>query len=81
MIGLGLIVARCWREPWWRFVLMDWCASILPGAITDEPFHQMRLMAYAVFLLVLTIPALEWLLARDKAKQGAHRRKRGIADW
>jgi hypothetical protein len=62
-IGLGLIIVRRWREPWWRFVAYGLAASLLPGAITDEPFHQMRLMGYAVFLLVLTIPALEWLLA------------------
>jgi hypothetical protein len=65
MIGLGLIIAGRWREPWWRFVLYGLAVSILPGAITDWPFHQMRLMGYAVFLLVLTVPALEWLLARD----------------
>jgi hypothetical protein len=72
MIGLGLIVIRRWREPWWRFVLYGLAASILPGAITDEPFHQMRLMGYAVFLLVLTIPALEWLLIPNKAKQNGY---------
>src|SRR4030095_9507081 len=51
------------REPWWRFVLYGLAASIVPGAMTDWPFHELRLMGYAVFLLVLTIPALEWLLA------------------
>jgi hypothetical protein len=71
MIGLGLIIARCWREPWWRFVLYGLAASILPGAITNWPFHQLRLMGYAVFLLVLTVPALEWLLARVEPKQSA----------
>ena len=63
MIGLWLIIARRWREPWWRFVIYGLAVSILPGAITNEPFHQLRLMDYAVFLLVLTVPALEWLLA------------------
>jgi hypothetical protein len=69
--GLFLVLTRRWREPWWRFVLYGLAASIVPGAITDWPFHQLRLMGYAVFLLVLTIPALEWLLARDKRKQTA----------
>jgi hypothetical protein len=63
MIGLGLIVAGRCREPWWRFVLYGLVVSIVPGAITNWPFHQLRLMGYALFLLVLTIPALEWLLA------------------
>ena len=71
MIGLLLIITRHWRDPWWRFVLYGLVASIVPGAITTEPFHQLRLMGYAVFLLVLTIPALEWLLAPDKPKQSA----------
>src|SRR6266498_3292511 len=63
MAGLLLVIARRWREPWWRFVLFGLAVSIVPGAITDWPFHEVRLMGYAVFLLVLTVPALEWLLA------------------
>jgi hypothetical protein len=80
MIGLGLIILRHWREPWWRFMLYGLAASIIPGAITDEPFHQMRLMGYAVFLLVLTIPALQWLLARDERKQFAYSTSGGKSD-
>jgi len=73
MIGLWLIIARRqWSDPWWRFIIYGLAVSILPGAITNEPFHQLRLMGYPVFLLVLTIPALEWLLARDESKQSAY---------
>ena len=72
MIGVWLIIACCWREPWWRFIVYGLGVSILPGAITNEPFHQVRLMAYPVFLLVLTIPALEWLLAPDEPKQSPY---------
>ena len=72
MIGLGLIIVLRWREPWWRFVLYGLAVSILPGAITKEPFHQMRLMGYPVFLLVLTIPALQWLLAPDGPRQSTY---------
>jgi hypothetical protein len=72
MIGLWLIIARRrWRDPWWRLIVYGLAASILPGAITNEPFHEVRLMAYPVFLLVLTIPALEWLLAPSQAKQSS----------
>jgi hypothetical protein len=63
MAGLLLVIARRWRDPWWRLVLYGLAASIVPGAIADWPFHELRLMGYAVFLLVLTVPALEWLLA------------------
>jgi hypothetical protein len=69
MIGLLLVCTRGWRDPWWRFVVYGLAASIVPGALTNEPFHQLRLMAYPVFLLLLTVPALEWLLARRAAKE------------
>jgi len=72
MLGLALIITGRWRQPWWRFIIYGLAVSILPGAITNEPFHQVRLMAYPVFLLVLTIPALEWLLAADKPRQSAY---------
>lgn len=69
MAGFTLVIARRWRDPWWRFVLYGLAASIVPGAITDWPFHELRLMGYAVFLLLLTVPALEWLLASVEPKQ------------
>src|SRR6476646_9086849 len=68
MAGLLLVIARRWRDPWWRFVLYGLAVSIVPGAITDCPVHELRLMGYAVFLLVLTVPALEWLLAPSDPK-------------
>jgi hypothetical protein len=64
MIGLLLVLTRGWRDPWWRFVVYGLAASIVPGALTNEPFHQLRLMAYPVFLLVLIVPAIAWLVAR-----------------
>ena len=69
MAGFLLVIARRWRDPWWRFVLYGLAASIVPGAMTDWTFHELRLMGYAIFLLVLTIPALEWLLRSAKSKQ------------
>ena len=41
MAGLLLVIARRWRDPWWRFVLYGLAVSIVPGAITDWPFHQL----------------------------------------
>lgn len=66
LIGLAVVLARRWRDPWWRFILYGLAIAIVPGAISVEPFHGMRLMAYPVFLLLLTVPALEWLLARPE---------------
>ena len=73
MAGLLLVIVRRYRDSWWRFVLYGLAVSIVPGAITDWPFHGLRLIGYAVFLLLLTVPALEWLLA-----QGAQQR---FARW
>jgi hypothetical protein len=66
LIGLVIIIARLRRDPWWRFILYGLAAAVVPGAISVEPFHQSRLMAYPVFLLLATVPALEWLLARKR---------------
>jgi hypothetical protein len=76
MMGLFFVFARGWRDPWWRFVVYGLAASIVPGAITNEPFHQLRLMAYPVFLLVLTVPALQWLLAPSAWNGNGHERSR-----
>jgi hypothetical protein len=65
-IGLFIILFRLRRDAWWRFVLYGLAAAIVPGAISNWPFHALRLVDYPVFLLLLTVPALEWLLARDK---------------
>ncbi|HEV3098467.1 MAG TPA: hypothetical protein VGY75_01995 [Candidatus Udaeobacter sp.] len=79
MIGLFLVFSRRWRDPWWRFVLYGLAISIVPGAITNWPFHQLRLMSYAVFLLLLTVPALEWLLA-PHAPKGSERGRETIGN-
>ena len=68
LIGLIIIIARLRSDPWWRFVLYGLAAAVVPGAISVEPFHQSRMLAYPVFLMLLTVPALEWLLARSEQK-------------
>jgi hypothetical protein len=62
LIGLVVVIVRHWREPWWRFVIFGAAASIVPGALTADQFHSLRIVAYPIFLLLLTIPALEFLL-------------------
>lgn len=69
LIGLVVIIVRHWQEPWWRFVIFGAAASIVPGALTADQFHSLRLVAYPVFLLVLTIPALAFLLEPAAAGQ------------
>jgi hypothetical protein len=62
VIGLAVVIARHWREPWWRFVIFGAAASIVPGALTADQFHSLRIVAYPIFLLVLMIPGLQFLL-------------------
>ena len=64
LIGLVVVIVRHWREPWWRFVIFGAAASIVPGALTPDQFHSLRIVAYPVFLLVLMIPGLAFLLER-----------------
>ncbi len=63
-IGLVVVIGRHWRTPWWRFVIYGTLVSVIPGSLTGDQFHSLRMIAYPVFLLVLTIPALEFLLER-----------------
>jgi hypothetical protein len=69
LIGLLLVLVLHLRDPWWRFVLYGLAVSIVPGAITYEPFHALRLLAMPIFLLVLTVPALEFFVSA-KTKPG-----------
>jgi hypothetical protein len=64
VIGLVVVIVRHWREPWWRFVIYGTLVSVIPGSLTGDQFHSLRMIAYPVFLLVFTIPALEFLLER-----------------
>ena len=64
LIGLVVIIVRHWREPWWQFVIFGAAASIVPGALTADQFHSLRLVGYPIFLLTITIPAFSFLLER-----------------
>ncbi len=66
LIGAVVAIVRHWREPWWRFVVFGAAASILPGALTNDQFHSLRLVAYPIFLLVLIVPGLQFLLERPQ---------------
>jgi len=81
-IGLIVVIARHWGDPWWSYILYGLAVSIVPGALTVDQFHTLRLIGYPVFLLVLIIPGLTWLLEADKeltkkqlkTRRGKHRR-------
>lgn len=63
-----ILLARSRRlNSWWQFVLYGFAVSIVPASLTKDYFHTLRLAAVPVFLLVLTIPAVAWLLENKSA--------------
>lgn len=76
VVGIFVVLARHRKDPWWRFILFGLVVSVVPGALTRDVFHFLRLIALPIFLLVLTVPTLMWLLdgARNKVVQGRPRR-------
>jgi hypothetical protein len=70
--GVYLFVRRRRVDAWWRFVIYGLVISIVPASLTNEYFHMLRLCAVPVFLIVLTIPALGWLVEeRSSIRQRA----------
>lgn len=59
--GAAIVLRRQRQNPWWRFVLYALVISPVPASLTANPFPQLRLIAFPVFFLVLTVPAIEWL--------------------
>jgi hypothetical protein len=67
LAGLFLVLRHHRRDPWWRFVLYGLVVAFVPAALTRDAFSQLRLIAFPVFFLVLTIPAMSWLLATTRS--------------
>lgn len=77
--GVVEVLARRYRDPWWRFVLYGLAVSVLPGALTLDRAHMLRLIAFPVFLLLMTVPALTWLLdASDSGPSNTPAWLRGV---
>jgi len=62
LLGLAIVLIRHRSSTWWRFIVYGAFTSMLPGAITFERHHSMRALAFPIFFLVLTVPAISWLL-------------------
>lgn len=68
LLALGSIVLLARRrERWWWFVVAATFLSVVPAALTNDAFHSLRLVPYPIFLIVLSIPALEALTAHRAA--------------
>ena len=75
LAGLGLVVVlmRYRSDAWWRFIVYGLFVSPIPAALTLDYFHTLRLIALPCFLLVLTVPAIEFLLAEGEQRRQARR--------
>jgi 4-amino-4-deoxy-L-arabinose transferase-like glycosyltransferase len=63
-LGLAVVLLRHRREAWWRFILYGLFVSPIPASLTLDHFHTLRLIALPVFLLMLAVPAIEFLYGK-----------------
>ena len=78
MVGIVVILFRHWRQRWWWFLIYGLLLGIVPGALTVQRFHSLRTIAFPVFLLLLTVPAMMSLLGPPKADKQTYDT---FADW
>ena len=72
-LGFVVVLLRYRREAWWRFILYGLAVAPIPASLTLDHFHTLRLITLPVFLLVLTVPALEFLSADTGPRKGLRR--------
>jgi len=72
-LGLIVVLWRYRREAWWRFIIYGLLVSPIPAALTLDYFHTLRLIALPCFLIVLTVPAIEFLLEEGEQRGQARR--------
>jgi 4-amino-4-deoxy-L-arabinose transferase-like glycosyltransferase len=65
VLGLLVVLQRYREDAWWRFIMYGLLVSPIPAALTLDHFHTLRLIALPCFLLVLTVPAIQFLLAEN----------------
>lgn len=61
VIGIFLVFTFLRKDGWWRFVVFGLLVAAIPSSLTVEAFHSLRLSAFPVFLVALTIPLLTYL--------------------
>ena len=70
VMGIVIVFGHYRSSPFWRYVIFGLLASLVPGALTVDPFHTLRMIAYPVFLLLLTVPALACLFGKELFPEG-----------
>lgn len=69
-IGVAAILLKYRSDLWMRFVIYGLIVSVVPASFTKDDFHMLRLAAFPVFLLALTLPALGWIFNRERSANG-----------
>ncbi|MGZ7039901.1 MAG: hypothetical protein ACXVJO_17120, partial [Thermoanaerobaculia bacterium] len=59
LAALAIALAILERDRWLLFLGYGTLASIVPAALTIDRYHTLRMVAYPVFLIVLSIAALQ----------------------
>lgn len=72
-LGLILVLFRYRSDAWWRFIIYGLLVSPIPAALTLDYFHTLRLIALPCFLIVLTVPAIEFLVDEHGRRAGARK--------
>jgi DNA-binding beta-propeller fold protein YncE len=68
--GVISVVVKYRQSAWWRFVVFGLFASVVPASLTKDDFHTLRLAAFPVFMMVLTVPVLMRLVALKETEVG-----------
>jgi hypothetical protein len=63
LAGIGLALARLRSDAFWRYAVAALVVSPIPAAFTIDRFHAVRLVPFAVMLVVMAIPAVDALIA------------------
>jgi hypothetical protein len=71
VIGFVLLLRHARHDLWGRFLLYGFVVSPIPASLVWGAQHTLRLIAVPVFMILLAVPALQWLVA---ARQGSRRR-------
>ncbi len=66
ILGLLVVLVRYRGEAWWHFILYGLLVSAIPASLTLDHFHTLRLIALPVFLLILAVPAIQFLFGRGE---------------
>jgi DNA-binding beta-propeller fold protein YncE len=65
VIGMALVLLYHRRDRWWLYMIVGVFASIVPGAITVNRHHALRLLVLPMFLSILMVPVLDRLRVRS----------------